>query len=460
MKLEFINRENHGRLILIFTGWSTDPSFYSHIRLSGWDTLVAWDYSDFNFPEKILDGYHTIALFAWSLGVYAASRSLHFEKIALAIAINGTEHPVEDNNGIPTAIYQGTVSSLNERNLIKFRKRMADLQYAEIADKFSNSDIEDLRKELQSIARDYSANRNEEKQTKWHRVFISSNDRIFPPEAQLRAWENHSSKPVIVRLDTPHYIDIFTVVKSLLPNKEKVGARFEKSHLTYNSEASAQSHIAHELMRATADFVGEKKLAHAAEIGAGTGFFTKLFCQYFAPEEMDIIDLYPLPRFKCSSIENYYVADAEEWMEDKAKEQSGIYDAIVASSAMQWFSNPERFIRNAAKLLKPDGFIALSTFLPGNLAELEHINPYSLPYRKQEDLERMIKKRFHSTFFNNEKIKLNFNSGRELLRHISHTGVGGTGTTYFSLKELLLRLPQTLTYHPLYIIGVQPEQTV
>ncbi|MDE6792741.1 MAG: DUF452 family protein, partial [Muribaculaceae bacterium] len=71
MKLEFINRENNGRLILIFAGWSTDASFYSHIRLSGWDTLVAWDYSDFNFPEKILDGYHTIALFAWSLGVYA-----------------------------------------------------------------------------------------------------------------------------------------------------------------------------------------------------------------------------------------------------------------------------------------------------------------------------------------------------------------------------------------------------
>lgn len=459
MKLEFINRENQGRLILIFAGWSTDASFYSNIRLNGWDTLVVWDYSDFIFPEEILEGYHTIALFAWSLGVYAASRVLDFDKIALTVAINGTEHPTENNYGIPKAIYEGTASSLNERNLIKFRKRMADTKYVEIEDKFPNSDIEHLRKELLNIAKDYSANRSEEKQTIWHRAFISSQDKIFPPESQLKAWEKHSSKPVIVRLDSPHYIDIFKVVKALLPNKEKVGARFEKSHLTYNSEASAQNHIARELMRATAEFVGEKKLVHVAEIGAGTGFFTKLFCQYFAPDEIDIIDLYPLPPLQCSSIENYYVADAEEWVEHKVKEETGIYDAIVASSAMQWFSNPERFIRNAAKLLKPDGFIALSTFLPGNLSELECINPYSLPYRKQEELERMIKKRFRSTFFNNEKIKLKFNNGRELLRHIKHTGVGGTGKTDLPIRELLSRLPPSLTYHPLYIIGVRPEQT-
>lgn len=458
MNLKFINRENNGRLILIFAGWSTDPSFYTDVQLKGWDTLVVWDYSDFDFTEKVLEDYHTIALFAWSLGVYAASRVLPFDKIALAVAVNGTEHPVNDSFGIPSSIYEGTADSLNERNLTKFWKRMASERYAEIADKFTTPDIDHLRNELRNISSHYASAKNEDRPTSWHHVFISTQDKIFPPDSQLRAWESHRNHPVVAKLESPHYVELHKIVKSLLPGKEKIGARFEKSHVTYDSQATAQNHIAGELMKATTNLIGEKKLSRVAEIGAGTGFFTKLFCQHFSPAEMDIVDLYPLPPFNFSTKENYYVADGEEWIGQKIKGEAGTYDAVVASSAIQWFSNPERFIRNVSKLLKPDGFVAFSTFLPGNLAELRSINPYGLPYRRQEELEKMVKKKFHSIFFSTEKIQLEFNNGRDLLRHIKHTGVGGTATTELPLRELLRRLPRTLTYHPFYIVGVRPKQ--
>ena len=51
MKSEFLHKENTGRLIIIFAGWSTAPDFYRHISLPGWDLLVVHDYSDLDFDK-------------------------------------------------------------------------------------------------------------------------------------------------------------------------------------------------------------------------------------------------------------------------------------------------------------------------------------------------------------------------------------------------------------------------
>ena len=68
MKCEFLHKEGSSRLILIFSGWSTDMEFYSHISHPGWDVAVVSGYTDFDFPTEILDSYTTISLFAWSMG--------------------------------------------------------------------------------------------------------------------------------------------------------------------------------------------------------------------------------------------------------------------------------------------------------------------------------------------------------------------------------------------------------
>lgn len=491
MKSEFLHKDNTGRLIIIFAGWSTEPNFYRHISLPGWDLIVAYDYSDLDFDKSVMNGYHTVALFAWSLGVFAASMVIPADRLALAVAINGTESPVDDEFGIPVNIFNGTAQTLNERNLKKFRRRMfgnpsADhtlglnetplaLAEAPMALAEAKDDIDHLRSQLEFIAcisknnskysdisspedsdinpSQYSAKNSSNGNINWNRVYISENDQIFPPKSQRKAWEMHPSNPEIVALDEPHYVDLYRIIKSALPAKESVGKLFHKALSTYDNQAIAQRTIAEHLT----DFPGGVPLSpkKVLEIGPGSGVFTKLFANRFHPDRMDFVELYPLPSFNIATEENYFVADAEDWVAQEALANPGTYDAIISASALQWFANPDSFFRNAAKLLCPGGgFMLCSTFVPGNLKEMESVNPYGLIYRPIDEMEYIVQKYFMFSKLEEEELIVGFDSPQQTLRHLKETGVGGGISTGRSPRQLLGSTPLILTYRPLYIYAV------
>lgn len=458
MKSEFLHKENTGRLIIIFAGWSTDPDFYRHIAVAGWDVMIVFDYSDSDFPYHIFDEYSTVTLFAWSLGVFMASITLPFDRLSLAVAVNGTETPVDDEKGIPAEIYKATAFTLNERNLKKFRMRMCGNHYQDLVNAGRFATQEDPEEKVDAIAKlqkqlDYVETKskdNSDGHSYWHRVYISSNDRIFPSSSQKKAWDSHESRPEIINLDEPHYVDLDVIIRSALPAKEKVGRHFHKALSTYDDQAKAQRTIAERLT----DFPGGIPLPpmKVLEIGPGSGLFTKMFARRFKPREIDFVDLYPLPNFGVAEIEKYHTADAEEWIE---QEKNKRFDAIISASAIQWFANPEIFFRNASKLLNPGGFLLCSTFVPGNLVEMKTVNPYGLIYRKVEELEKMIGKYFLFAKLEEEELIINFDSPGNTLRHLKETGVGGGISTGRSPRELLAATPVKLTYRPLYIYAVK-----
>lgn len=246
MKCEFLHKEGSSRLILIFSGWSTDMEFYSHISHPGWDVAVVSGYTDFDFPTEILDSYTTISLFAWSMGVYMASMSVPFNRLSMAIAINGTESPVDNSTGIPENIFKGTLETLDERNLRKFRMRMSGSHYKNLEGCFNTPDIDKLKSELEFILKS-RASAPRGNNSKWNRVYISRNDLIFPFQNQKQAWKSHNSSESIIEIDAPHYVDLLPLIKSALPSSEKIGKRFSKALATYNQQADAQRTIAHRL---------------------------------------------------------------------------------------------------------------------------------------------------------------------------------------------------------------------
>lgn len=454
MNIEFISRNNNQRLILIFAGWSTEASFYRHISLPGWDVLVVSGYSDLDFPIEIIDGYTTIALFAWSLGVFAASRCFPFDKAAMAVAINGTEQPVDDAYGIPENIFFGTAAALNERNLTKFRRRMAASSFNDIADRFSSAPIEELKTQLDFIGKT-GKDAPAASDSKWHRVYVSKSDMIFPADAQKAAWLRHPSAPQIVMLDAPHYVDLLPIIKNSLPHHEAVGKRFRKALPTYNDTASPQNVIASRLTAMALEHLpsGSKPIDSVLEIGPGTGFLTRRFADAFQPRSIDFVELYSQPPFNIVREENYFVADGEEWVAERVQTDSKRYDAIISASTIQWFINPGRFFRNAARLLKPGGILLCSTFLPGNLEELQKVNPYGLVYRTAEELKTLLSESFSLLAVEEDRIVADFDSPRATLAHLIKTGVGGSAKSHLPIGELLQRLPTRLTYTPIYILA-------
>ena len=458
MLWEFIRKEGNGRLILIFGGWSTEPSFYKDLTIEGWDILAVTSYTDFQFPLSLLEEYHTVVLFAWSLGVIASYNCIPKEKISFAIAINGTICPVSDEYGIPEEIFKGTKDYLTERNLIKFRKRMCGPDYEDVKDRFSqNPDIAKLKKELQFIE-DYSkaASTLEGKGTEgkyFNRVYISEEDRIFPSSNQLREWTTHYPGPDIIMLPTAsHLPDLKRIIRSLLLPRKKIGEKFHKAFSSYDINAHAQKKIAHTL----AEMSPDNRCTKIVEIGPGTGYFSRLIAGKLKPETIDYIELYPFEKFGVAERENIVVEDAEEWIFSQAKQIIREYDAIVSASAIQWFVNPELFFANSAKILKKDGFLLLSTFGPENLNELALVNPHRILYRDTDELLNMLKKYFEDVKVTKDFIRLDFQSTRELLMHLKETGVGASEGKQNSVKVLHKTLPTHLTYAPIYIVATRP----
>lgn len=336
---------------------------------------------------------------------------------------------------------------------------MSGKSFGEIEDKFPAVPVSDLKLELKAIldsctnsTESIAPGEKEEGNIIWDKIYLSASDRIFPFRNQKGWWEACGYSKSIVEINGDHYVDFSRLVTSLFPSRGKVASRFSRALSTYDDNAGAQRQIALFL----AGFIkrqGVYEIGKMLEIGSGSGLFSRIVWEMFHPSDMTYIDLYPLPRFGMAQEERYIVADAEEWVEEAATLHTESYDAVVSASAIQWFVDPERFIKNVGRLIRPGGFLAVSTFLPGNLKELATVNPYGMLYVPAERLESIFRVHFRNVRIEYSSIEMKFSSSRELLRHLKLTGVGGGGGSGATLKEMLSTLPDRLTYIPAFIFA-------
>ena len=442
MTFEFV-RHTQGckRLILIFAGWSTGVELYSTLNVNDWDIAVVYDYSDLNFDHTLIGDYTTIWLVAWSLGVLAAANSLPSEKITAAFAINGSLNPVDDSEGIPVDIYEGTIANLDNRNLGKFRRRMSPdaATFKRLFDRdFSDAEITSLRDQLLNLQKLSG------KQTcalPWKKVFISDNDRIFPPLNLNRSWEDKNVE--IVNLHGAHYYPFEEILSSIIPDTNRIATKFQSALPLYDHHAIAQKKIACTLCELLADRAPRSK-GSVLEIGPGSGLLTREYAPILKPEEIDFIDLFELPRFNMAPAEHYHTGNAETIVETLDAK----YDLILSASTIQWFSNIPEFLLNCRKLLKQGGILAFSSFTEGNLSELDNYRPSPLHYPSVEEYRTWLSRLFSDFTIETMELPLSFASKRELLMHLKHTGVSASGHLTGSPHSLPASLT-TLTYRPI-----------
>ncbi len=177
--------------ILFFTGWGMDPAATRHLAQGGYDLWTFWDYATLPpAPPPPPPAAGEGVLVAWSLGVWAAARldwsAWHLQA---GLALNGTLFPESAEWGIPPEIFQGTADHWgNPRARERFLSRMTG--NAQKAGEFplGNRAPEEQQAELVAISRHAQAT-PPPSPSPFTSALVGTEDRIFPPEAQRRAWQ-------------------------------------------------------------------------------------------------------------------------------------------------------------------------------------------------------------------------------------------------------------------------------
>ncbi|WP_420186698.1 DUF452 family protein [Bacteroides pyogenes] len=218
MEQLFLIKNNEPELLFFFAGWGMDERPFARIRPAGCDWMICYDYRSPEFDDTLLQAYSRITLIGWSMGVWAATQVMRrFPDLPVtqSIAINGTPYPIDETRGIPPSIFEGTLQGLNEQTLRKFRRRMcgsAD-EYEAFADVMPQRTAEELKEELESIRRQYDA--LPAPAFRWRQAVVGTDDRIFPPANQLRAWSGTTD---VTQTEAAHYSR--SLFENLLTNRQ------------------------------------------------------------------------------------------------------------------------------------------------------------------------------------------------------------------------------------------------
>ncbi|MGN0189339.1 MAG: pimeloyl-ACP methyl esterase BioG family protein [Candidatus Cryptobacteroides sp.] len=223
MKQIYLNKTNASRtLTLFFGGWGSGAELFAECRAKDSDLMLCYDYHDLDFDASVLDGYSSIRVAGWSMGVWAATRLFSegtFNDLPLdwAAAYGGTVELADDRCGIPTAIFEATVSGMSPLSLKKFRRRMCGAFLPHFEAHLPGRGFDDLDGELKAVAAALAAteakskageqDRNGSKHTPpksfWTQAIVGTGDLIFPPANQMCSWERLGVP--CREIDAPHY---------------------------------------------------------------------------------------------------------------------------------------------------------------------------------------------------------------------------------------------------------------
>lgn len=429
MKSRFIRHTGERRVILIFAGWGMDSAPFAHVCRPGYDTFVVWDYRDLSIDWSPLSDYEEIVLIAWSMGVYAASMSIHSldRRITARIAVNGTLTPVDDRTGIPVAIFEGTKATLDERRLTKFFRRMCGDRstYDLFAATLPQRPADELVEELEAI---YPAPILSNPQVdKWDRAIIGRDDAIFPSFNQQRAWEGHAELYVV---DRPHYIDLQEIADAFVIDKERAAQRFESGIRTYDDNATVQNAIIDSLI----EDINRLRLEHeiaapgssTLEIGPGSGRLSRYLSNIGRNKSrLHLWDLCATPPTGTEGA-TFRTCDAEIAIRSTPTHR---FDTIASASTIQWFNSPKRFFDECHRVLRDGGLLLLTTFVCGNLDEVTSVSGRHLHLPTADGWRRMISDGFDILSFETADYDMEFDEPVDVLRHLKLTGVNALDRT-------------------------------
>jgi biotin synthesis protein BioG len=205
MKKKWLIQQTRAKsCLLFFNGWGMDEKAISHLGAYELDVCMFYEYAHLNGEGNDFRHYRNIYVVAWSLGVWVASKMIPAMRLRpeMSIAINGTLDPVNDQFGIPEAVFCQTLSFWDEKLREKFNRRMFGgmkaLQSGRVY--LPTRTPENQRDEL-AFLKD-KIDRNKTAEMFFDKAIIGARDLIFPSENQMHFWRNKVS---VIQKDYPHF---------------------------------------------------------------------------------------------------------------------------------------------------------------------------------------------------------------------------------------------------------------
>lgn len=474
MQSEFIFKSSSRRLIVLFLGWGMDASPFRHLVRSGFDILAVWDYTGLDRPgswerdiaelASVCGGYDEVVVVAWSYGVRIASGFLEScgasLPVTLTLAVNGTPMHVDEQYGIPPAIFDGTLQRLAEPTIRKFYRRMfsSSEAFAGFMEYKPVRSAESLKSELEVFARLKPLDTG----AVWNVALIDDADLIFPSAAQRAFWP---SEKAVTLGSQGHFPDFQSILDRFTVDKSLVGRRFSAARETYRRGASVQRRVAESLWSRVEPLIeGKRDFGRIIEVGAGTGVLTELYemaltcggCRCSSLELWDLAEHFGM----LPSNASWLTCDAETCIRSVEPESVNL---LLSSSTLQWFHSPERFVAEAYRVLRKGGIAAFALYGEGTFSQLRELTGVSLRYPSLATLKAALPADAIIEVGETESISMDFASPKELLRHLRETGVNGATEPSPALALRIARhYPASpdgryrLSYCPLYLIFRKP----
>lgn len=177
MLYKFLHKNNHKDLIIFFSGFASEPCLFDFDYKNTADILLIYAYDNLDFNFEYLKNYEHIYLLSWSMGVSVASYIFSDKKhmIKKAIAINGSDRPMQKGFGIDKRVFLLTIKTLTDASIQSFRDKMHSTNYF---NKFNfERDSANLKSELNFLYQnfvDYTA-----KNCIFDKAIIGTCDQIF-----------------------------------------------------------------------------------------------------------------------------------------------------------------------------------------------------------------------------------------------------------------------------------------
>lgn len=223
-------------------------------------------------------------------------------------------------------------------------------------------------------------------------------------------------------------------------DKELIKKRFAKHLDQYNIQSTIQLEICNRMGKLLDLYVDQDFVANKSgyEIGAGTGFLTRILLNKYPHTQWTVNDLVEQTKRYLNNIivsgeannVQVMICDAENSDLDKQ------FSIVASSSSVQWFDSLEKYIKKISNHVLDGGYFAFSTFGANNFIQISTLTETIITYYSIEQITAWANENgFETLFCEQYDTDMRFDTPYEVIRYIKETGLNANSKKKWSKAE-------------------------